>query len=125
MQLSPLNLALLVANDQLDAEPAPVKSLRKKTVESVHCWRCVECCELHEFLSDAEDCCAEEWIKAGPSFAQCPICATDHGNHSDSWRLAADCCLWKDLDAPTRWAIADAVEGDSTWAEQLQASPNH
>lgn len=46
---------------------------------------------------------------------RCPVCTTQHSEY----RLAADCCLWKDLPAPTRWRIADAVEAGATWLDAI------
>jgi hypothetical protein len=41
------------------------------------------------------------------------------GTTAETHRLAADCCLWKDIGAAERWRIADAVEAGATWADQL------
>ena len=62
-----------------------------------------------EVLSDADG----TWIEAWP----CPVC----GEEADSIHQAADCCLWKNLDWPTRYRIARAIENGSTWAEELGA----
>ena len=47
----------------------------------------------------------------------CPVC----GEASSSPHESVECCLWKDLDAPTRWKVAAALEAGSTWTEQLAA----
>lgn len=109
--LSPLNFQRFVTTAHLVlADEA--KGTEKRKPEQVIAYRCQECEELHEFKADAEDCCppeelSQKWV--------CPLCSADHSEP----RLAADCCLWKDYDAPTRWRMADAVEAGSNWAEQL------
>lgn len=45
----------------------------------------------------------------------CPVC----GHESSSPHESVECCLWKDLDAPTRWKVAAALEAGSTWTEEL------
>lgn len=97
----------------LDSAPAGQESRlkRRSRVEEVTRYLCTVCDEVHEKRSEAEACCAPAVAGAN----SCPIC---NGN-AVSPRHAADCCLWKDLDAPTRWAVADAVEAGSTWAEEL------
>lgn len=45
----------------------------------------------------------------------CPVC----GEKSSSPHESVECCLWKDLDAPTRWKVAAALEAGSTWTEEL------
>ena len=77
-------------------------------------YRCPECDTLHDDEDDAEDCC-----KITEGQARCPVCDEKYESH----RSAADCCLWKDLDAPTRWAIADAVEAGSDWVTELGIAP--
>lgn len=87
---------------------------KQSTVTEVVMYRCNECDELHDWESDAEECCATEvTASAKPN---CPVCDSEYSDH----REASDCCLWKDLDAPTRWAMADAVDAGSTWANELQ-----
>ncbi len=84
-------------------------------------YRCPECRELHEREDEAEDCCNETAASEnGANPTNCPVC----GEMYQSCRDAADCCLWKDLDAPTRWAIADAVEAGGEWTTELGLTPN-
>lgn len=71
------------------------------------------CGELHEYRDDAIECCAEE-----PGDIRCPVCNVYCANEM----IAADCCLWKDLDAPARWTIADKVNKGATWAEAIAAA---
>ena len=78
-------------------------------------YQCDNCEEVHDFESDAEECCSDEGT-LGASSQCCPVCGEDGGDYRD----AADCCLWKDLAAPARWRIADAVEAGSTWQEAIE-----
>jgi hypothetical protein len=105
-------------------------------------FRCPECGRLHVTEDGAEECCPVYvrmvWVNdRGASFEtvedfaaahpfgigagvgvgpnNCPVC----GSSSDSPHYATECCLWKDLDAPTRWKIAAAVDLGSTWPEAL------
>lgn len=125
MNLSPLNFAGLIARSS-DFPPAPgskwtIKPAKKTRVAiEVTAWKCANCDELHEYESSAEDCCGDEDDEDSASAheegsSDCPVCGLGYAEP----RVAADCCLWKDLDAPTRWAMADAVEAGSTWQEQL------
>lgn len=95
--------------DQDDTEP-----------DSVIAYTCPECNHLYKYRSDARDCCADERktrlkLKPERDVVPCPVCRTDCDDVFD----AADCCLWKHLDQPTRRQIAEAVENGATWAEQL------
>ena len=96
----------------------PPKSLEHETkeVREVVAYQCPTCCELHEWESDAEECCKKN---SAPPDVFCPVCNNDHETHRD----AADCCLWIDLDAITRWKIADAVEAGSEWSVELGLVP--
>lgn len=107
---------------------------------------CPSCEEVHKDEYDAENCCPRDIAmlyvddstgkdyctpedlaaacKAGvagaPDIATvpsctCPVC----GEKSTSPHEAVECCLWKDLDAPTRWTVAAALEAGSTWTEEL------
>lgn len=109
IQLSPLNLfgikAQLAKFPEEDDEPCQV--------ERVTMYRCPKCDELHEDEDDAESCCASRVTKKATT--TCPVCHENYNTHRD----AADCCLWKDIDALTRWQIADAVEHGSTWEIEL------
>jgi predicted RNA-binding Zn-ribbon protein involved in translation (DUF1610 family) len=108
---------------------------------------CPSCEKTHTSEEDAEQCCPRDidriWVddatgkeyssagelamaitagKAGrvsgpasvPSHV-CPVC----GKASTSPHEAVECCLWKDLAAPARWALATALENGSTWTEEL------
>lgn len=117
IHLSPLNysgiLGLLnaAANEPKDAP---------KRYEEVTKYVCLACRCEHDYRYEAERCCADFWhINDCDPLAACPVCNTFHTDH----RAASDCCLWRDLDAPTRWAIADRVEAGSTWAEELGIVP--
>lgn len=114
-RLSPLNFRGLLATMGLDGADANDK--RRKTTHraAIQCWKCPECFDVHDFEDEAEDCCAELEKKSAADDAACPVCAEAAKDHRD----AADCCLWKDLDAPTRWAIADAVAAGGSWTEAL------
>lgn len=123
MNLSPLNFAGLIARNS-DFPPAPggkwAKPTPKKKREPIEvtAWRCPSCEELHAWEGEAKDCCADEdedSTSHEEGSSDCPVCGLGYPEP----RVAADCCLWKDLDAPTRWAMADAVEAGSTWQEQL------
>lgn len=109
-QLSPLNLISVInlarAAKADEAEPC-------NRVKMVMAYRCKSCNELHEWEDEAADCCKP----AAPhrSASACPCCGKPYMTHRD----AADCCLWHDLDALTRWAIADAVEAGSDWVTEL------
>jgi hypothetical protein len=87
--------------------------------EEVTAWECGVCGDLHKWEDDAHDCCAPAALKGchdQEDAVRCPVCGGANPDH----RHAADCCLWHDLDAPTRWRIADAVEaGDATWADAI------
>ena len=120
--LSPLNtrgllhtLGLLIPGSGPSQEQQPATSRRRKAIE---CWRCPECDAVHDWESDAEECCAPViGLHDQEAAIQCPVCAQEYASHRD----AVDCCLWKDMDAPTRWTLADAVEAGATWAEALAA----
>lgn len=126
MNLSPLNFVGLIAriNDSDLARGSkwmakPEKKKRRKAIQVI-CWQCPACSDTHEDEDDAEDCCADE--SSGTAHEEgssdCPVCGLGYPEP----RVAADCCLWKDLDAPTRWRMADAVEAGSTWQTQLGLS---
>jgi ssDNA-binding Zn-finger/Zn-ribbon topoisomerase 1 len=89
---------------------------KKSRYTEVTMYRCDECDELHDWEDDAEECCAKDVAKTSETEPNCPVCNSEYSDH----RQASDCCLWKDIDAPTRWAMADAVDAGSTWAVELQ-----
>lgn len=113
---SALILSGLRAHQAICAEAAAKpKTKTKGTCTEVTLYRCDACEEEYDYRSGAEDCCAEE----DPDDQEpddCPVC----GSESYDYRAATDCCMWKDLDAPKRWAIADAVEAGATWQEAIQ-----
>lgn len=116
--LSPLNRQSLVAALHTDwADPQIKKPVNSQRPKAIECWKCPECGEIHEWEDEAIECCEEEVIAPHHESAPlaCPICATAAHTHRD----AADCCLWKDIDAHKRWAMADRVEAGETWAEVL------
>ena len=113
MHLSPLNFRGLIDTMRLVVSSEPTKTTKRR--RAIECWRCPECSDVHEWEDEAEECCAEEEAKETPKAKACPVCAAK----CETFRDAADCCLWKDIDAYSRWRIADAVEAGSTWPEQL------
>ena len=121
MQLSPLNFRGLIATLGIVGEPlAEAKSASRTKPRSIECWRCSECRQVHDWEDEAEECCAAEDVKPASTAPACPVCAEKYSERRD----ATDCCLWKDIDAPTRYRMADAVEAGSTWCEQLGMTPN-
>lgn len=109
MSLSPLNFLGLVAQQRTPQDkPAGGHAI------AITRYLCSVCNADYENEVDAKECFGAE-EEAGDK--RCPVCASK----CDDTRDAADCCLWKDIDAPTRWRMADAVDDGSTWAEQLAA----
>lgn len=124
--LSPLNLSgLRLTVERECAEPAieDLEAKRRrdeKRVEVVTRYICTACDEEHNFHSDAEDCCKDEPDAEAPGAVlkgACPVCRRQY---QDDIEAAADCCLWKDLDAPARWRIAALVEGGQSWTEAIE-----
>ena len=111
---SALILSKLRAHQAICAEAA-AKPKAKGTCTAITLYQCDACKEEYDSRSEAEDCCAEEEPDDQES-TDCPVC----GSESYDYRAATDCCLWKDLDAPKRWAIADAVEDGVTWQEAIE-----
>lgn len=120
-QLSPLNFSGLIAFGRLNQamlESLPVKKHRAAPVE-VTMWRCPECDDLHDDEVDAEECCQgaeEECAIDDEPPPHCPVCNAELSDHHE----AANCCLWKDFDAPTRWRIAEAVEAGGKWMDEIK-----
>lgn len=116
-RLSPLNFKGLIDTHRAHLAATPNESRNRARNRVEQCWRCTECSTVHDWESEAEDCCAGK--TRGAPFSNeraCPVCrSTD----VISFRDATDCCLWKDLDAPTRRALADRVEAGATWADAL------
>lgn len=103
--LSPLNNQLLIERCRsLLGKPESIE------IEGVTQYRCPQCDDLHDDEEEAETCCTST-----AASTDCPVC----GEHYQSHRDAADCCLWKDLGAIERWNIADTVEAGLSWAEAL------
>lgn len=120
LQLSPLNLSGLLArarSEDWQATAAPGKK-RLRAREIIR-WECPVCGDTfnEDEEQDAENCCQGK--AADAARAGCPVCGQAFIDH----REAADCCLWKDIDAPTRYGIADAVEAGSSWVAELGVTP--
>ena len=113
--LSPLNFQRFVLRAQLGETEHPLAEPKKGEAYRVVMYGCPKCDELYEFRSAAEECCEEPCSGNDLDKWNCPIC----GVTCESPRDASDCCLWRDYPAQDRWRMADAVEGGSTWAEQL------
>lgn len=108
VRLSPLNFSGLIATNR----KLVVGSEEGLRSEQVTMWRYTACLDLYDDEEDVDSCCQPS-VASGRALV-CPVCAADGFNdHRD----ATDCCLWKDLPAPERWAIADAVEAGKTWLE--------
>lgn len=105
----------LIARDSDTARLASETKARRR-VEEVTCWRCLECDALHEDEDEAMDCCEPAVAVHDEEIGDhCPVCSKEYANPHE----VADCCLWKDIDAPTRWRMACQVEAGSTWAQVL------
>jgi hypothetical protein len=113
MQLSPLNFSGLIQN--ITQAGNTTETTTNGRVREIVLYECCECYERHEDEDDAAECCAEV-----SEYTDCPVCKCVCSDHRD----ATDCCLWKDFDGPTRWAMADKVEAGATWAEVLNFT-NH
>lgn len=111
MRLSPQTISGVLRIQRTDDQPNKNKI---HTIETVTAYVCPKCGDLHEWRDDAVECCKTQ-LEMEADVASCPVCAEQYSTHRD----AAECCLWKDLSAPERWKIADAVEAGSTWAEEL------
>lgn len=117
LKLSPLNFQGLIATSI--NLPNPYADESEDRPHAIECWRCSECSSVYDDEFDAEECCAD---KSGPHAEEgritCPICAASATDHRD----AADCCLWKDMDASTRWTMADKVEAGARWTDLLNVN---
>lgn len=116
MNLSPLNFAGLIGLANLRSLQSEQQA-NKPRARAIECWRCVSCKEVYDDECEAEDCCADPASGRHPEDAptDCPVCGKTGSDHRD----AADCCLWKDFDAHTRWAMADRVEAGEAWIDVL------
>jgi hypothetical protein len=126
-RLSPLNFAGLIAlatmpsSESLDDHPARKALAERPSKRSaIECWQCPDCDEIHDSRLQAEECCEDDdhlhTLHDQDGVSLCPICAS---TNTDA-REASDCCLWKDFDAHTRWAMADQVEAGALWVDLLQ-----
>lgn len=79
-------------------------------------YECGQCGEPHDNYEDAEECCAE--LEDEDDAIHCPVCGDKAATHRD----AADHFLWKDLDAQTRWDIADAVQAGGAWGAEIMSA---
>jgi hypothetical protein len=124
-RLSPLNLQGLLRREVFDYSPSQEEAKKKerKSARYTHAYACPECDGLHRWEDDAEACCqGAKSVKPakGDDYANlCPVC----GSENDSAQDASDCCLWKDIDQPTRHAMADRVAQGSAWARELGVWP--
>lgn len=114
VRLSPLNLSGLLAEWRGNGKPAVTGKKRESAREMIN-WACPICRERFDEDEEkaAEECCQGK--ADDDENAACPVCKQSYINH----REAANCCLWKDLDADTRYRMADAVEASSSWAAEL------
>lgn len=94
----------------------PAREHERARSRVVVIYRCNVCLDDFDNEYEAEECCAEEDTPEASASA-CPVC---RHQVPDNYRGAADCCLWKDFDAPTRWRIADAVETGSDWITEIK-----
>jgi hypothetical protein len=116
-RLSPLNFRGLIATLRAGLQPTPQAAARAAyRPRPRQVWLCPECGDSHDWEDEASECCAPNALaEVAESPGHCPICRADNYGPYE----AADCCLWKDIDAPTRWRIAAAVHAGATWAEAL------
>lgn len=113
IKLSPLTLSGLVARARLVPEEPPTA----RRPRMVTMWQCTVCDELHEDHDDAVECCSvKPEAKSTDAQPSCPVCGIEY----DGYRNAADCCLWRDPPAETRWTIADRVAAGTPWVEALE-----
>lgn len=119
-RISPLNLSglrLTVERECANPEsPSEKRDKRYQKVEEVTYYRCTKCEEEHDYRSDAEECCPDSEESGAVLKDTCPVCQREHY----AVEAAADCCLWKDLDAPSRWRIAALVEAGKSWTESIE-----
>ncbi len=91
-------------------------------IEQVTMYRCLECQDLYDDEEDAIQCCAPESDVIGLHDQEAPTICPVYGQDFISARDAADCCLWKDIDATTRWRMADQVDAGAPWTQVLGVS---
>jgi rubrerythrin len=119
MQLSPATVDRITTRLSLVAASQAEKPKQREKPRRVEVWACPVCDKLHEDKSDAEQCCAPISLKPWTD-KFCPVC----GEPWPTFQAASDCCLWKDLGAPERWAVAAKVEAGTEWVTALGLSPN-
>ncbi len=124
-RLSPLTRSSLFLTALLDSEseaqrkhPASSNAIKRSGPIRVYVWECEECGDRHDYEDEAAECCALVDAEGEPTEEgfQCPVCR--RGGNRDNHE-AANCCLWKDLDAPARWRIADAVDAGASWTDAI------
>jgi hypothetical protein len=126
-RLSPLNFSGLIALANTPLYERPEDHPARKALDgrqpkrsAIECWKCPDCAEVYDDEDEAVECCRDDdhlhTLHDQDGVSLCPICAS---SNTDA-RQASDCCLWKDLDAPTRWAMADQVEAGASWVDLLQ-----
>lgn len=119
MNLSPFNqsgLMFRVLGPQNAQATAPKK--RREPIEET-VWRCPECKSTYEDEDEAAECCAST-VATVSEPNNCPVCSK---KWSSPWD-ASNCCLWKDIDAITRWEVASKVDLGMDWAEAINEIPN-
>jgi hypothetical protein len=109
MKLSPGNLIGLQHHLM---PPKPLYEDDGDEVKRVEAYQCPRCGDLHEWRSDAEECCAELKAKADTN---CPVCGLAHESHFQ----AVDCCLAVDLDFAMRLKVASALQNGADWKTAL------
>lgn len=114
-RIGPLNLSGLRLTVERECANPDDKSKKRDRVEEVVYYVCTNCDEEHDERSDAEKCCESE-ESGSVQKDHCPVCQREHLDAEN----AADCCLWKDLDAPSRWRIASLVEAGKSWTESIE-----
>lgn len=118
MRLSPLNFSGLIALANMPLGALPESHPARTSRRAIECWQCPDCDEVYDDEDDAIECCENESdnpVSCLQEARMCPVCAS---NNTDA-RDASDCCLWKDFDAHTRWAMADRAEAGEAWIDVL------
>lgn len=113
ISLSPLNFNGLIATSKGLMSDLPEGHPAQKTRTAIECYRCPACRQVFDDEDQAIECCKDEDFLVGVNM--CPVCTS---NATDP-RAATNCCLWKDLDAATRYALADRVANGEPWAVVL------
>jgi hypothetical protein len=128
IRLSPLNFSGLIALATTPLSELPKDHPARKALDgrrskrsAIECWKCPDCDEVYDDEDEAVECCQDDdhlhTLRDQDGVSLCPICAS---SNTDA-RKASDCCLWKDFDAHTRWAMADRVEAGEAWIDVLGA----